>query len=99
MANTAPRSNRPLAGNAVTYKALGGPEVIKIIERTVLAPADGAVRIEVKAAASIRPTFFSAIQALGISLAVTLSPSCPAWMLQVSPNLSDRACCAASARR
>jgi hypothetical protein len=28
-------SNRPLAGKAVTYKALGGPEVIEIVERTV----------------------------------------------------------------
>lgn len=31
-------SNRPLAGKAVTYKALGGPEVIEIVERTVRAP-------------------------------------------------------------
>jgi len=44
-------SNRPLAGKAVTYKALGGPEVIEIVERTVRAPAAGEVRIEVKAAA------------------------------------------------
>jgi hypothetical protein len=43
-------SNRPLAGKAVTYKALGGPEVIEIVERTVRAPAAGEVRIEVKAA-------------------------------------------------
>jgi NADPH-dependent curcumin reductase CurA len=44
-------SNRPLAGKAVTYKALGGPEVIEIVERTVRAPAAGEVRIEVRAAA------------------------------------------------
>src|SRR6201984_3101292 len=44
-------SNRPLAGKAVTYKALGDPEVIEIVERTVRAPAAGEVRIEVKAAA------------------------------------------------
>ena len=44
-------SNRPLAGKAVTYKALGGPEVIEYVERTVRAPAAGEVRIEVKAAA------------------------------------------------
>src|SRR5258708_26586762 len=44
-------SNRPLAGKAVTYKALGGPEVIQFVERTVRAPAAGEVRIEVKAAA------------------------------------------------
>ena len=48
-------SNRPLAGKAVTYKALGGPEVIEIVERTVRAPAAGEVRIEVKAAA-VNPT-------------------------------------------
>src|SRR5260370_36298994 len=44
-------SNRALAGKAVTYKALGGPEVIEYVERTVRAPAAGEVRIEVKAAA------------------------------------------------
>jgi len=50
-------SNRPLAGKAVTYKALGGPEVIEIVERTVRAPAAGEVRIEVKAAAvAVNPT-------------------------------------------
>ena len=48
-------SNRSLAGKAVTYKALGGPEVIEIVERTVRAPAAGEVRIEVKAAA-VNPT-------------------------------------------
>jgi hypothetical protein len=48
-------SNRPLAGKAVTYKALDGPEVIEIVERTVRAPAAGEVRIEVKAAA-VNPT-------------------------------------------
>jgi NADPH:quinone reductase-like Zn-dependent oxidoreductase len=44
-------SNRPLTSKAVTYKALGGPEVIQFVERTVRAPATGEVRIEVKAAA------------------------------------------------
>ena len=43
-------SNRPLTSKAVTYKALGGPEVIEYVERTVRAPAAGEVRIEVKAA-------------------------------------------------
>ena len=40
---------------AVTYKSLGGYEVIEIVERTVRAPAAGEVRIEVKAAA-VNPT-------------------------------------------
>jgi len=44
-------SNRPLTSKAVTYKALGGPEVIEYVERTVRAPAAGEVRVEVKAAA------------------------------------------------
>src|SRR5271170_2871478 len=44
-------SNRTLTSKAVTYKALGGPEVIQFVERTVRAPAAGEVRIEVKAAA------------------------------------------------
>ena len=48
-------SNRSLAGKAVTYKALGGPEVIEIVERTVRAPAAGEVRMEVKAGA-VNPT-------------------------------------------
>jgi NADPH:quinone reductase len=48
-------SNRPLTSKAVTYKALGGPEVIQFVERTVRAPAAGEVRIEVKAAA-VNPT-------------------------------------------
>jgi len=48
-------SNRPLAGKAVTYKRLGGYEVIEIVERTVRAPAAGEARIEVKAAA-VNPT-------------------------------------------
>src|SRR5260370_3731873 len=43
-------SNRPLTSKAVTYKALGGPEVIEYVERTVRAPAAGDVRLEVKAA-------------------------------------------------
>src|SRR5258708_8158769 len=44
-------ANRSLTSKAVTYKALGGPEVIEFVERTVRAPAAGEVRIEVKAAA------------------------------------------------
>ena len=44
-------SNRPLTSKAVTYKSLGGPEVIQFVERAVRAPAAGEVRIEVKAAA------------------------------------------------
>jgi NADPH-dependent curcumin reductase CurA len=44
-------SNRPLTSKAVTYKTLGGYEVIDFLERTVRAPAAGEVRIEVKAAA------------------------------------------------
>src|SRR5258706_3396663 len=44
-------ANRSLTSKAVTYKALGGPEVIQFVERTVRAPAAGEVRIEVKAAA------------------------------------------------
>ena len=43
-------SNRPLTSKAVTYKTLGGYEVIEFVERTVRAPAAGEVRIEVKAA-------------------------------------------------
>ena len=44
-------ANRPLTSKAVTYKSLGGYEVIEFVERTVRAPAAGEVRIEVKAAA------------------------------------------------
>ncbi len=56
-------SNRPLTSKAVTYKALGGPEVIQFVERTVRAPAAGEVRIEVKAAAVNPADILSAIQA------------------------------------
>jgi NADPH2:quinone reductase len=48
-------SNRPLTSKAVTYKTLGGYEVIEFVERTVRAPAAGEVRIEVKAAGSGPP--------------------------------------------
>ena len=48
---TTQSSNRPLTSKAVTYKTLGGYEVIEFKERTVRAPAAGEVRIEVKAAA------------------------------------------------
>jgi hypothetical protein len=44
-------SNRPLTSKAVTYKALGGSEVIEYVDRTVRARAAGEIRIEVKAAA------------------------------------------------
>ena len=47
---TTQSSNRPLTSKAVTYKTLGGYEVIEYVERTVRAPAADAVRIEVKAA-------------------------------------------------
>ena len=40
-------------GKAVTYKALGGLEVIEYVERTVRAPAAGEVRIG--AAAAVNP--------------------------------------------
>ena len=40
---------------SLTYKSLGGYEVIEFVERTVRAPAAGEVRIEVKAAA-VNPT-------------------------------------------
>ena len=50
-------TNRSLTSNAVTYKALDGPEVIQFVERTVRAPAAVEVRIEVKAAA-VNPTQF-----------------------------------------
>jgi len=45
----------PIVSNAVTYLGLGGHEVIKILERTVRAPASDEVRIEVKAA-GVNPT-------------------------------------------
>ena len=34
-------SNRPLTSKAVTYKALGGPEVIQFVDHAVRAPAGG----------------------------------------------------------
>ena len=43
-------ANRPLTSKAVTYKSLGGYEVIEFVERMVRAPAAGEVRIEAKAA-------------------------------------------------
>ena len=48
---TAKSENRSLTSKAVTYKTLGGYEVIEFVERTVRAPVAGEVRIEVKAAA------------------------------------------------
>ena len=48
-------ANEPLTSSAVTYTGRGGYDVIKILERTVRAPASGEVRIEVKAAA-VNPT-------------------------------------------
>ena len=50
-------SNRPLTSKSVTYRTLGGYEVIEFVERTVRAPVAGEVRIEVKAAA-VNPTDF-----------------------------------------
>ena len=44
-------ANGSLTSKAVTYKGLGGYDVIEFVERTVRAPAAGEVRIEVKAAA------------------------------------------------
>ena len=43
----------PLSGRAITYERLGGPEVIRIIERVVRPPKAGEVRITVKAAGVI----------------------------------------------
>lgn len=45
----------PLVSIAVTYLGVGGPEVIKLLERTVRAPEAGEVRIAVKAA-GVNPT-------------------------------------------
>jgi NADPH:quinone reductase-like Zn-dependent oxidoreductase len=44
-----------LISKAVTYRRLGGPEVIEILERSVRAPGPGEVRIAVQAAA-VNPT-------------------------------------------
>jgi NADPH:quinone reductase-like Zn-dependent oxidoreductase len=44
-------ANRSLTSKAVTYKGLGGYDVIEFVERRVRAPAAGEVRTEVKAAA------------------------------------------------
>ena len=52
---TEPSSPQPLTGKAITFKAPGGYEVIEILERTVRAPGDHEVRINVKAAA-VNPT-------------------------------------------
>lgn len=41
----------PIKGKAVVYTAKGGPEVVNVMERVVRAPAEGEVRIAVKAAA------------------------------------------------
>ncbi|MCW8087546.1 quinone oxidoreductase family protein [Sabulicella glaciei] len=46
---------QPVSGKAVIYTARGGYDVIRIIERTVRAPAAGEVRIRVQAAA-VNPT-------------------------------------------
>ena len=48
---TAKPANCSLTSKAVTYKTIGGYEVIEFKQRTVRAPAAGEVRIEVKAAA------------------------------------------------
>lgn len=44
-----------LSGKAITYEGLGGPEIIKIVERIVRPPEAGEVRIRVKAA-GVNPT-------------------------------------------
>ncbi len=44
-----------LSGKAITYEGLGGPEVIKIVDRAMRPPAAGEVRIRVKAA-GVNPT-------------------------------------------
>jgi NADPH:quinone reductase len=46
------KSNQPLSGKAVSYSALGGYDVIEVIERQVRAPRDHEVRIKVVAAAA-----------------------------------------------
>jgi len=84
-------SNRPLAGKAVTYKALGGPEVIEIVERTVRAPAAGEVRIEVKAAA-VNPTdILFRDPGFGDQFGGDTFPIVPGMDAAGSSNLSDRA--------
>jgi NADPH:quinone reductase-like Zn-dependent oxidoreductase len=52
-----PWKRTALRGRAITYKGLGGPEVIEVVEREVRAPAANEVRIAVKAAA-VSPTDF-----------------------------------------
>ncbi len=47
--------DRPLSSKAISYKALGGYDVIEIIEHAVRAPVEGEVRIRVVAAA-VNPT-------------------------------------------
>ncbi len=44
-----------VSGKAITYEGLGGPEIIKIVERAVRPPEVGEVRISVKAA-GVNPT-------------------------------------------
>lgn len=55
MANLPETSFGPVSGKAVTYEGLGGPEIIKVVERTVRPPAFGEVRIRVRAA-GVNPT-------------------------------------------
>lgn len=50
-----PSAVQPRLSKAVTYLGLGGPEVIRVLERTVRAPLAGEVRIQVKAA-GVNPT-------------------------------------------
>jgi NADPH2:quinone reductase len=52
---TEPSAPQPLNGKVITYQGSGGYEVIRISERTVRAPGDREVRINVKAAA-VNPT-------------------------------------------
>jgi hypothetical protein len=66
---------------AVTYKALGGPEVIQFVERTARAPAAGEVRIDVKAAA-VNPA--DILSAFGIGR--RRKPSCDHSQRRGSPS-------------
>lgn len=64
------RSEQPIVATAVAYTGVGGYEVIEVIERTVRSPADGEVRIAVKAAA-VNPSDIALREGFG-------SPSFPA---------------------
>ena len=84
---SAQSSNRPLTSKAVTYKSLGGPEVIEYVERKVRVPAAGEVRIEVKAAA-VNP---ADLMFRDPGWPNMTQISCRVWMPQESSNLSGQA--------